>query len=325
MSAPGSVPEFLAIAGSTATGKTALSLALAERQPAEVVSMDSRQVYRGMDIGTAKVGAHDRRRVVHHGLDLIGPLDRYSAGQFARDARQWIPDIRARGRIPLLVGGTGFFLKSVLEPIFAEPALDATRVERLRMWLSRQDRGQLEAWTRLLDPARAAVAIQGGPHRMGRTLEVALLSGRALSWWHEHAPAEAPPIPGMVVWLDLPRDEMNQRINDRVTRMVEDGLLDEVRGLLDAGVPTDAPGMTGTGYREVARHLSGEISLEQAIEEIRHATRRYSRRQITWYRHQLPEDTLRIEATRPIPEQVDRVLEVWNERGGHLPGHGAAS
>ena len=140
------------------------------------------------------------------------------------------------------------------------------------------------------------------------------MSGHSLSWWHRHAPAEAPPTPGVVVWLDLPRDEMNRRIDERVTRMVEDGLLDEVRSLMDGGVPLDAPGMTGTGYRETARHLLGEITLEQAVEEIRHATRRYSRRQITWFRHQLPEDTLRLDATLPIPEQVERVVEVWEER-----------
>jgi len=312
-------PRFLAVTGPTASGKTDLSLALAERALVEIVSMDSRQVYRDMDVGTDKVARAARRTVPHHGLDLVGPEERYSAGRFAREARRWIGEIEERGALPLLVGGTGFFLKALLEPVFAEPPLDPERLEALRAWLKGQVRERLEHWVGLLDPERAELAAEGGPQRLGRTLEVALLSGRPLSWWHREAPAEEPGLPGVVVVLDLPRDEMDRRIDERVGGMIERGLVDEVRALLDAGHAVDEPGMTGTGYREIAAHLRGEATLDEAVEEIRRSTRRYARRQLTWFRHQLPDGTVRIDATAPVAEQADRALAALEDAGGRVP------
>lgn len=307
-------PVFLAITGPTASGKTDLSVALAAELPSEIISMDSRQVYRGMDIGTAKVEAAAQAQVPHHGLDLIDPDQRYSAGQFARDARRWIGEIRDRGRLPLLVGGTGFFLKTVMEPIFAEPPMDRGRMERLRRYLNQQPREGLGRWLQRLDPERAELAIEGGPQRMGRALEVALLTGRPLSWWHREAPNEGEGIPGMVVRLELPRDEMDRRIDERVPDMVDRGLVNEVQELLDAGYALDSPGMTGTGYRETARYLAGEIPLEEAVEEIRRNTRRYARRQLTWYRNQLPPDTVVVDALAPLDVQVAQVLSAWKSQ-----------
>lgn len=306
-----SAPAFLAITGPTASGKTDLSVAVAGHIPAEIISMDSRQVYRGMDIGTDKVAAGPRAQVRHHGLDVVDPDERYSAGQFARDARRWIAEIAERGKLPLLVGGTGFFLKAVMEPIFAEPPMDRERVERLRRFLKGQPRERLEGWVRRLDPERAELAIVGGPQRMGRTLEVALLTGRPLSRWHRESPPEGAGVPGMVVSLLLPKDEMDRRIDARVSTMVERGLLEEVQGLLDQGYALDAPGMTGTGYRETARYLAGEISLDEAVDEIRRNTRRYARRQLTWYRNQLPPGAVEVDAMLPVDDQAARVLEAW--------------
>ena len=312
-------PQFLALTGPTATGKTDLSLAVAARVDVEVISMDSRQVYRGMDIGTDKVDRSARARVPHHGLDLIAPDERYSAGRFARDARAWIDGIRARGCLPLLVGGTGFFLRAVVDPVFAEPPLDPERVDALRAYLREQSRERLSRWVEHLDPERAPLAREGGPQRLARTLEVALLSGRPLSWWHRAAPAEASGLPGVILVLDLPREEMHRRIDERVGGMVERGLVEEVRGLLAAGYREDAPGMTGTGYREIAAYLRGEVSLEGAVEEIRTNTRKYARRQLTWYRHQLPDSPVRVDATAPLDEQVDVVLAAFERAGGTLP------
>ena len=315
MNASDGATSFLAVTGPTASGKTDLSLALAEHLDIEIISMDSRQVYTGMDIGTDKVLAEHRKRVPHHGLDLVQPDGRYSAGQFARDVRRWVDEISGRGRIPVIVGGTGFFLKAVMEPIFAEPPMETARVEAIRNYLKGQQPALLARWVERLDPDRAPLAIEGGPQRMSRTLEVALLTGVPLSRWHREAPAQAEGIAGTVVLLELPREEMDRRIDDRVTRMVERGLLEEVRGLLDAGYDGDAPGMTGTGYREAIRHLEGEITLEEAMEEIRVNTRRYARRQITWFRNQLPASVLRIDATAPIEDQVRMTLEAWSADG----------
>lgn len=318
-------PRFLAVTGATASGKTDLSLALAEVMPVEIVSMDSRQVYIGMDVATDKVDAEGRRVVPHHGLDLVRPDERYSAGHFARDVRRWVTEIEARGRFPILVGGTGFFLRAVTDPIFTEPALDEGRLTALRTYLAQQDAQRLATWVSHLDPARAELAAEGGPQRLSRTLEVALLSGVALSRWHREAPPEADGLPGVVVVLDLPREEMDRRIDDRVSRMVARGLVEEVRGLLDAGYVDRDPGMSGTGYREVARHLRGESTLDEALDDVRRNTRRYARRQLTWFRNQLPDSACRIDATAPLDEQVARTLQALAESGAHIPSGGLAT
>jgi tRNA dimethylallyltransferase len=308
-------PRFVAITGATASGKTELSLALSERIPVEIISMDSRQVYAGMDIGTAKVDAAERAAVRHHGLDLVPPGEQYSAGRFARDVRKWIADIESRGALPLLVGGTGFFLRAVMEPIFQEPALDPERLRRLRSWLATRAPEELERFVTALDPERAPLAIKGGPQRMGRTIEVALLSGCPLSRWHRVAPQDGPGVPGVVIVLDLPRDEMYRRINERVGRMIELGLVAEVESLLTAGYDDDDPGMSGTGYREITAHLRGESTLEEAMELIRRNTRRYARRQLTWFRHQLPDGVTLVDATEPLDTRVSAVLDAVHRAG----------
>ncbi len=278
--------------------------------------MDSRQVYRGMDVGTDKVPPEARNEIPHHGLDLVDPDRRYSAGRFARDARRWIREIRARGRVPLLVGGTGFFLRALMEPIFAEPPMDENRRRALRAYLRVQPRERLARWVRRLDPERAALAVEGGPQRLSRTLEIALLTGRPLSWWHRRAPVDGEGVEGLVVVLDLPREEIDRRIDARVPGMIERGLVEEVRTLLDLGFSADAPGMTATGYREIARHLAGGCTIEEAVDDIRRSTRRYARRQLTWLRHQLPHDACHIDATAPLEQQVQATLRAWDEAGG---------
>jgi tRNA dimethylallyltransferase len=310
------VPDFLAITGPTASGKSALSIRVAERLDGEIVSMDSRQVYRGMDIGTDKIPPEARRRVPHHGLDLLDPDEGYSAGRFARQARLWIGEIRARGRVPIVVGGTGFFLRALVDPIFREPALQAERVRALRDVLAGWELDRLKKWVRVLDPERAPVATEGGPQRMMRTLEVALLSGRPLSWWHRTAGPEAPGLAGMTFLLELPRDELYRRINARVERMMERGLVEEVKGLVRAGYGVDDPGMSGTGYRETLLVLEGAIDRDEAVDRIRRATRRYARRQITWFRHQLPDDARPLDAQAPQEELVETIAAAWEESAG---------
>ncbi len=305
------VAPVLAVVGTTASGKTALSIPLAEALAGEIISMDSRQVYRGMDIGTDKVTREERARVPHHGLDLVEPRERYSAGRFARDARRWVHEIRARGHLPLLVGGTGFFLKALLEPVFREPPLDPARRDALRTVLSRLPAEESARWVRRLDPERAELALAGGTQRTARTLEVALLTGRSLSWWHAHAPPDAPPVPARVVRLVLPREESVRRIDARVIRMFDRGLLAEVDRLLRAGADPGDPGMTGTGYREAADVLLGRATLEEAILGTQRVTRAYARRQETWFRHQLPPGALELDALLPVAEQVERVLRWW--------------
>lgn len=310
-------PRFLAITGSTATGKTALSLEVAAHLDGEIISMDSRQVYRGMDIGTDKVSLQERARAPHHGLDTLDPDEFYSAGQFGRDARQWIREIRARGRVPILAGGTGFFLRSLTDPLFPEPELDRDRLVALRSFLSDLPWVKLQEWVRVLDPERSIAAIEGGTQRVTRALEVALLSGQPLSWWHDATRGtEGAPVPGVIVALELPREELHRRIDARVDAMADAGFPEEVERLMEAGYGPEAPGMTGTGYREMSAYVRGEIDLETALEEMKRSTRQFARRQETWFRHQLPESALRLDALSPPEGQLAEVVTAWHEATG---------
>lgn len=306
-------PRALALTGPTASGKTAIGLALARRIGAEIISMDSRQIYRGMDIGTDKVTPAERRGVPHFGLDLVDPDETYSAGRWARSARGWIDEIESRGHTPLVVGGTGFFLRALLRPIFKEPQLDPVRRDLLRGWMDAQPVAELDRWLTAVDPERAPVARAGGRQRVSRALEVALLSGRPLTWWHRTAEPDGEAVPCLVVCLEVDREELDRRIAVRVASMEGRGFIDEVQGLLDAGYSTAAPGMTGTGYREIAGMLQGTSTLEEALEQVRHQTRRYARRQLTWFRNQLPAETLRIDAGRPRDDIVDLIESAWHE------------
>lgn len=313
---PGAEPSLrpLALVGPTASGKTALSIPLAEGLGGEIISMDSRQVYRGMDVGTAKVSPELRRRVPHHGLDLVNPDERFSAGRFARAARRWVGDVQSRGGLPLLVGGTGFFLKALVEPVFREPSLDPDQRDRLREWLATQSLERLAAWVHRLDPERAALAEAGGRQRLSRTLELPLLTGRSLSWWHAHAPPEARALEVDVVLLTLPREILYHRINVRAEAMFQSGLLEETQALLDGGYAESDPGMTGTGYREAADVLLGKTTLPEALDRVQRVTRAYARRQLTWFRHQLPENVLEVDALLPLEEQLGQVLH-WIGQG----------
>ncbi len=306
-------PRILVITGATTSGKTELSLRVAREIGCEIVSMDSRQVYRGMDIATDKVSRAERARsgVPHFGLDLVDPDQRFSAGRYARAAREWIGEIESRGHVPLFAGGTGFFLRALIEPIFAEPAMEEERRDALRTVLEGWPMERLGAAARALDPERAELAISGGPQRTLRTVEVPLLTGRSLSWWHVHAPQDGPAIPALVVWVRVPREELDRRIDARVTRMFEEGLMGEVQRLLNAGYGPDAPGMTGTGYREMIQVLAGELPLEEGLDRMRQQTRQYARRQITWFRHQLPESALHLDGLLPIDEKVRIIGDAW--------------
>ena len=301
--------DGIAITGPTASGKTALALAVAARVGGEIISVDSRQVYQGMDIGTAKPTHAEQALVPHHGIDLLPPSERYSAGRFAEDARKWTAEIAARGRIPILVGGTGFFLRALTQPMFDEPPLDKTSREKVKRFLDGFSRAELLRWLRSLDHAAAQrLEFEGGRHRLARAVEVALLTGRPLSAWHaEQTPRE--PLKLLTFMLELPRGELYDRINRRVDSMIDAGLVEEVRALLQAGYDDTAPAMNATGYIELIPYVRGERTLASAVEEIKNRSRAYARRQLTWFRHQLGPGTIKLDATRPLEEITDEIIE----------------
>jgi tRNA dimethylallyltransferase len=302
----------IVLTGATATGKTALAMEVAPVIDAEIISADSRQVYRGMDIGTAKATPADTRRIPHHGLDLVEPGERYSAGRFARDARRWVAEIRGRGRVPLLAGGTGFFIRALTHPLFQEPTLEPAARERLHGYLAALPEGELRRWLDAIDTdAAGRLREVGGRQRVLRALEVALLTGRTLAWWHRHAPPREIPLEAAIFVLDLPRPILYQRIDQRVDAMVAAGLVEEVQGLVDQGFGPGDPGMNATGYPEIMACLRGEIDLDEAKDRIRRATRRYARRQLTWFRNQLPPGASWLDGTRPMNELRDEVVGQW--------------
>jgi tRNA dimethylallyltransferase len=306
--------ECLVITGATATGKTAVALAVAQRIGGELISLDSRQVYQQMDIGTAKATAQQRATIVHHGIDLLPPSERYSAGRFAQEARQWLREIRARGHVPVLVGGTGFFLRALTQPLFQEPAVSKERKEALKQLLNGKSRAELLDWLRHLDPeGHAALASESGRQRIARMIEMVLLTGRTLRWWHAHQPEGAMALQPLTVVLELDREALYDRINTRVSQMVAQGLVEEVQQLLALGYDEHAPGMKTTGYKELIPYLRGTASLPAAIDAIQRATRAYARRQITWFRHQLSEPMLRIDAALPESEIVETIVMEWRK------------
>jgi tRNA dimethylallyltransferase len=302
--------DALVIVGATATGKTAVAIAAARRIGGEIISIDSRQVYRGMDIGTAKPAPAERGGVPHHGFDLLDPGERFNAGRFAALAHSWLHDIRRRGRVPVLAGGTGFFLRALTHPMFEEPPLEPSLKERWKRYLAELDTAALARWARALDPASAVRSADR--QRLARLIEIAILTGRPLSWWHLHAAPDRPPIDPLVFVLDLPRDELYRRIEDRVDAMIDAGLVAEVEALLARGWTERDPGMNATGYIELIPYLRGERSLEEAVMLVKAATRRYARRQLTWLRHQLPPAT-RLDAARPPDELADVIAQAWME------------
>jgi tRNA dimethylallyltransferase len=269
------------VVGPTAAGKSALALALAERTGAAIVSADSRQVYRGFDVGTAKPTAAERARVPHYGLDVADPAERWSAARFAEAAETWLADAAAAGRPPLVVGGTGFWLRALVAPLFEEPPLDPERRRALEHALAPLPTAELARWVRALDPPRAHL----GRTQLLRAVEVALLTGRPISAWHAAAPTR-PPRPARYLLVDPGRAALAERIATRTAAMLEAGWGEEVR-VLQAMVPPDAPAWNATGYDEVRRWVAGDASRSETETAIVIATRQYAKRQRTWFRHQL--------------------------------------
>lgn len=317
MGGPDTGPLTPVVVGPTAVGKTAVAAAWAALEPITVVSADARQVYRELDVGTAKPTPAVLARVPHLGLDVVAPGERYSAGRFARDAAQWLEEIRAAGRQPVVVGGTGLYVRALADGLFREPPLDAVRRDRVRTWTTRLSAVHLAHWAARLDRRFAG----GGRQRAARAIEVALLTGRGLSWWQAHA-RETGTMRPWYIQLTLPREVLHRRIAQRVDDMLAAGLVDEVRRVMAAGVAPHAAGLDGVGYREVVALLEGRLQQSELRDAIVVATRRYAKRQETWFRNQLrhPGDGRReagnvwtLDATESPTVLATRILERWHD------------
>ncbi len=281
-------------------------MALAAHWPLEVISADSRQVYRRLDIGTAKPGRKERIRVPHHGLDLVDPGARYSAGHFARDGVCWLGEIRGRGKLPVVVGGTGLYVRALAEGLFAEPTLDPAQRRSLDAWTARLEPIELLRWAARLDPGFRG----GGRQRAARAIEVALLSGHPLSYWQQAARAQGSLDPWYIV-LTVPRPVLHQRIARRAEDMVRRGLIEEVAAVLAEGHGARTPGLDGIGIREAVEYLHGARSRESVAEAIAVGTRQYAKRQETWFRHQLTGSVVTLDATRSPEKLAAEIASLW--------------
>jgi len=292
--------------GPTAIGKTAVAVALAAHLPVEVISADSRQIYRRLDIGTAKPTRRERQRVFHHGVDIVDPGERYSAGRYAREASAWLKEVRARGSLPVVVGGTGLYVRALAEGLFVEPPLDVDRRRSLEHWIGGLTGPELVRWAGRLDPGFAG----GGRQRATRAIEIALLTGHPLSAWHVRARGAGRLAP-WYVRLTAPRTVLHERIRVRAEEMLRRGLIEEVAAVLSEGHPPDAPGLDGVGVREAVDYLHGRRTRESVADAIVVSTRQYAKRQETWFRHQLRGPVLTLDATKPADEVAEEIAQRW--------------
>jgi tRNA dimethylallyltransferase len=275
---------IILLAGPTGVGKTELAIELAERLQTEIVNADSMQVYRHMDIGTAKPAPQQQARVPHHLLDVVLPDEPFDAGGYLRYAQPVVQELQQRGKIPLVVGGTGLYLRVLSHGICEVAPVD----ERVRQGLLTElhEHGLKRLYIELegIDPELAGRLQPQDRQRILRALEVFRVTGRPLSAWQAEHGFRPMLYRTIKVFLDRPREVLYQRINQRVKAMMAQGFLDEVQSLLERGYGAELKSMQALGYRQLAAHIRGEVPLEDAIEAIERDTRRYAKRQLTWFR-----------------------------------------
>lgn len=278
---------IVAVVGPTASGKSDLGIALALRLNGEIINCDSVQVYREIEIATAKVPLSERRGVPHHLIDFVPPERNYTAADWARDALSKIEEIEARGHVALLVGGTGFYLRAMREPFFESPPTDANLRRRLVALRERRGAERLHRLLTRLDPERAACLAPRDWSRVQRALELRLQTGEKLSARLSQRAAPPPHAARLRIYaLNPPRGELYRRINLRAEQHFRAGLVEEVRELLARGVSAEGSALGAHGYRRVVEYLRGERTLESAIEQTKLDVRHYAKRQLTWFRRE---------------------------------------
>lgn len=278
------LPKVVCVVGPTASGKTEYAINIAKERNGEIVSCDSMQIYKYMDIGTAKATAEERAQVPHHMIDFVDPGYNYSVADFVKDARLCIDDILSRGKLPVLCGGTGLYLDSVLKSVEFSPE---KRDDKLRnsLWKLYETDGA-EAVHKILadlDPIEAEKVHYNNVKRVIRGIEICKTTGMTKTEADKLAIGK-PMYDSEIYGLNMEREKLYERINLRVDMMVKEGLVDEVRSLLDMGIPEDSSAMQAIGYKELVGYIKGERDLDDAIEDIKRESRRYAKRQLTWFK-----------------------------------------
>lgn len=310
----------LVLVGPTGVGKTAVSLVLARQLNGEVVNADSRQVYRYMDIGTAKPEPALRRQVPHHLMDFLDPDQEYSAGRYLEDARRVVADILSRWRVPLVVGGSGLYVRALLEGFFGRDARDPRLRSQLELQAAREGARALYEELCRVDPACAEKTHPNNLKRIIRALEVYRLTGKPISYWQAREKDPAP-FPYLKVGLTLPREVLYRRIEQRVEEMFARGLVKEVARLLEMGYSPQLNALNSVGYREVIAYLEGKIDFDTCKELVKRNTRRFAKRQLTWFRREANLHWVAMSET-DSPEQVaSRIAALYRTaEAGRDPG-----
>lgn len=297
----------LYLVGPTAVGKSAVALDLAQMLGGEIVSVDSMQVYRGMDIGTAKPSPSDRRRVPHHLLDILDVSASFDAAQFVRLAGEARREIEARGRIPIFCGGTGLYFKALLDGLGTAPPRD----EALRALLEATPLSDLLLELEKSDPVTFLKIDQKNPRRVVRAIEVIRQTGRPFSEQRSGWEARPNPSDSLIIGLSMDSAALRTRIDRRVDQMFAEGLVGETRELLARGLASNPTAMQAIGYRQVVAHLRGEIPLPEAAELVKIRTRQFAKRQLTWFKRQLPVTWIPVDPSQPSLAVADRVLSIY--------------
>lgn len=278
---------MFAIVGPTASGKSTLGINVALEINGEIINCDSVQVYKEIEIATAKVPVDERRGIPHHLIDFVSPDVNYTAVEWAHEATKTIEEIEGRGHVPLLVGGTGFYLRALRQPLFVSPKTDESLRRRLNQIRERHGAEHLHKLLRRIDPLAAGQLFPRDWPRVQRALEVYLQTGRSIV---DQQPERPEPHESSrrlrILALNPPRDELYKRINERTEAHFRAGLVDEVRDLLDRGYSPNSNALGAHGYRRVVEYLNGSRDLESAIEQTKRDVRHYAKRQLTWFRHE---------------------------------------
>jgi tRNA dimethylallyltransferase len=309
---------LVVILGPTAVGKTAVGLRVAEQIGGEIISADSAAVYRGMDIGTAKPTAEERARVRFHLIDVAEPDEPFTAAKFRELALEAMREIQARSKRVLIVGGTGLYLRVLLHGFsLAPPPRDPTIRKRLQQEAREQGLPALYARLQQVDPQAAARIHPNDAVRIIRALEVYEMTGKPVSEWQHRADSE---LPALKLGLTMPRPLLYRRINERVDQMMAQGFLQEVQNLLSKGYNRDLPALKGLGYRHLIAYLMGEMGLEEAVALWKRDTRRFAKRQMTWFRRE--PGVLWLDASDGVDATAQRIVQLINEQGGQANGKG---